>query len=157
MQKRQTGFTLIELVFVIALIGILAAVAIPKFAAFQADARLAKMKAGMGAVKAAAAMAHAVLITRGFDGGYTGSPGIVIEGTNVIYTNGYPDAASVVALAGLTTDYTITGLTAPRIAAADSNHTGTGGTSDCTIAYTPAAAANQQPTYAVNATLEMCN
>ena len=156
MPKRAAGFTLIELVVVITILALLAGLALPKFAALQADARLSKMNAAMGSVKSAAAMAHAMLIARGFDANFTGTPApaIVIEGTTVAYENGYPTAASVVELAGLSSDYVTTGLTAPRVAAAGSSHTG--GATDCTISYTPPAVANTQPTYTVNATLNNC-
>lgn len=159
MQKPQPGFTLIELVIVITILGILAGIALPKFASLQAEARLAKMNAALGSVKSAAAMAHATLLTKGFDASFTGTPvpNIVIEGTTVNFINGYPDVASIVALAGLSGDYVTTGLAAPRIAAPDSNHIGATAATDCTIGYTPAASPNMQPIYTVNATSANCS
>lgn len=159
MKTLQQGFTLIELVVVITILGILAAIALPKFTAIQADARLAKMNGALGSVKASAAMAHATLITRGYSSSFTGtpaSPAIIIEGTTVTYVNGYPNVASIVPLAGLAApDYVITGLTAPVIAASDANHTTT--PTDCTISYTPPAAADTLPTYAIAANLTTCS
>lgn len=158
MKNKSSGFTLIELVVVITIIGILAGIALPKFAALQADARVAKMNAAMGSVKSAAAMAHATLLTRGHHASFTGtpSPPIIIEGTKVVFINGYPDAASIVPLAGLDGDYVIAGLASPRIAAVDANHVGKTAETDCTIAYSAPATANTQPTYFVNATVGNC-
>lgn len=155
-QSMQSGFTLIELVVVITILGLLAGLALPKFAALQADARLSKMQAALGAMRSAAAMAHATLLTRGFDANFTGtpSPAIVIEGTTVAFQNGYPTADSIVVLAGLVDDYVTTGLTAPRVVAADAGHKS--GSADCTISYTPPAASNTQPTYTLNATVSNC-
>jgi MSHA pilin protein MshA len=153
----DAGFTLIELVIVITILGVLAAIAIPKYAALQADARMSKMSGAMGSVKSAAAMAHALLVARGLDANYNGTPGIVVEGTSIVYTNGYPDAATIPALAGLVApDFVVSGLTAPNIAAPDASHDGEGGNPNCTIAYAPAAA-NSQPTYTINATLANCS
>jgi MSHA pilin protein MshA len=156
--KKQTGFTLIELVVVIVILGILAAIALPRFVAIQADARVAKMNGAMGSIKSAAVQAHAILLTRGFSSSFTGTPvpAIVIEGTTAVYTNGYPNAATIVPLAGIVApDYTLAGLVAPRVAAADASHLS--GANDCTVSYTAPAAADTLPTYTIAATLATCS
>lgn len=59
MKKIQHGFTLIELVMVIVLVGILAAVAIPKFIDLKSDAALAASNGVAGALASASAINYA--------------------------------------------------------------------------------------------------
>lgn len=59
MNKQQTGFTLIELVMVIVIIGILAAVAVPRFVNLQGAALDAAIDGTEGAVRSALTIAIA--------------------------------------------------------------------------------------------------
>jgi general secretion pathway protein G len=53
MQRKRDAFTMIEMVFVIVILGILAAIAIPKFAATRTDAQIAKGRSDIAAIRSA--------------------------------------------------------------------------------------------------------
>ena len=63
-RKNTAGFTLIELIMVIVILGILAAVAVPKFFNLQDDAKVAAEMGVAGAVRSGIGMLHGALITK---------------------------------------------------------------------------------------------
>lgn len=61
--KNEKGFTLIELVMIIVILGILAAVAIPRFIDLRSDADRANAKAVVGALNSTSAIVFARHVT----------------------------------------------------------------------------------------------
>ena len=87
--KNNTGFTLIELVAVLVLIGILAAVALPRFSGITEDAKLAQVAGVLGALRAGEQLVMAKYRIKGSPGmGSTSNTTLVIEGIPVRFNNG---------------------------------------------------------------------
>ncbi len=88
MPSKSTGFTLIELVVVITILGILAAFAVPKFIALDTQARIATINGLAGSVKSAASLARGMSMA-------TGNANVVtMEGQTVNLANNYPDSTN---------------------------------------------------------------
>jgi MSHA pilin protein MshA len=136
-RNKQRGFTLIELVVVIVILGILAAFAVPRFMGLEGDARASTVKNFGGALLTAATMARAKCQAQ--DCGAAGS--VTIDGQPVTMINGYPNAATI----QLTLDMANAGFT-PTVAANNVLFRKVGGGANCFVRYTQAANANARPT-----------
>lgn len=166
--KQQSGFTLIELIVVIVILGILAATALPKFANLAADARYASLNGAKGSLASAAAMAHGKYLVANI-------PPLTVtyEGATITFStafaSGYPKAdAGLATAAGLTiADYTI--IAAGAAATANSPITsatetafipnsvaGTTTGLTCFVKYAEPAGATLAPTITVPASSTSC-
>ncbi|MGM0430039.1 MAG: pilus assembly FimT family protein [Pseudomonadota bacterium] len=98
--RNQKGFTLIELIIVIVVLGILAVTAAPQFIDFSSDARTSTVKGLKGAMQGASQTVYA---RAAIDDDLDGTSGTPVSVNGVDTVNGYPAAteAGIVTAANL--------------------------------------------------------
>ena len=128
--KRSAGFTLIELVIVIIILGILAVTAAPKFLNLQGDAREATLKGMKAAMESSASIVYSKAVIKGLET----SSATAVDGIDIAYR--YPKATS--AGIGATLDISAGDWTAPSVAGKTYTIAPAGAPSSCTVTYTEA-------------------
>jgi MSHA pilin protein MshA len=123
--NKHSGFTLIELVIVIVILGVLAVTAAPKFINIQDDAKIAAAEGVLGAVKSASTAVHAkALVTSTSSGDLNVGSGVIVN-----ITERYPTASA----AGIAAAVELDGAWATSSAVSGASYVFSDG--DCQIVY----------------------
>ncbi|WP_165312381.1 type II secretion system protein [Vibrio ziniensis] len=142
--KRQGGFTLIELVVVIVILGILAVTAAPRFLNLQSDARVSALQGLKGAMDGAAGIVYGKAAIAGIE---TKEAASDVKVDNITTAFGYPtaDADGIGnAVVGLSTDWAVYEDTASGVyyatfpSSSSTSNTLTAAPTSCYVKYTAA-------------------
>lgn len=144
--KKQAGFTLIELVMVIVILGVLSAVALPKFVNLGADARGAAMKAVDGSMRSTNSMIYAKAAVNNLMGAGATITGTMVPGGPITADYGFAKTTTdLVKVMDLGADFNT--ATAGII-----SHKGAATPANCSVTYTAATSATVPPVYVVDIT-----
>ncbi|MGF1870619.1 type II secretion system protein [Photobacterium indicum] len=137
--KRQGGFTLIELVVVIVILGILAVTAAPRFLNLQNDARESTLQGLKGAIDGAAGITYGKAAINGLEAA-NAADAKTVDGIDIIF--GYPAATSA-ALNAAVNGMNDWKFVSEGNGAIVYTYEGNSKTSECIITYTQAASISQ--------------
>ena len=138
--KKQAGFTLVELIAVIVILGILSAVAVPKFISLESNARIASLDGLKGGVISAYTLVNALAIVEG----QAGSSGTVtVGGSTINLVFGYPITADINNAMSNTDGFTFSSGTYTITGYSGSN---------CNVVYAQPTGANLTPTVTTTST-----
>lgn len=149
--KKQNGFTLIELVVVIVILGILAVTAAPKFLNLQDDAKVSAVKGLAGAMKGAAGIVYGKAAVSGVETSPDEVEVSAADGTSVMTKFGYPTVAGIAdAVDGLDTDWVLVASAANSVSYGYKDF-------GCVAKYTQATALDKPATIEVKDTSKLGN
>ncbi len=134
MKKAQQGFTLIELVMVIVILGVLAAVAIPKFIDLKSDAASASVNGVAGALSSGSAINYSLYTARGRTGTDVQLVGSCTDANKVLQGGAFPSGGGSYAGTGTFTS------------------TAAGTVNSCTLTFTPTSGTAATASYTAIAT-----
>lgn len=136
--KQQSGFTLVELIVVIVILGILAAVALPRFIDVTQDARKAALQGLAGGLRSAVSLVQAKYYATGTNS----SPVMMADSTSVnVGTSGQAAGVPTGAAAGIGAAMKTTDGFTPTYGAGPGDtvvyNFASGAVANCTVSYDP--------------------
>lgn len=142
-KTSQKGFTLIELVVVIVILGILAVTAAPKFIDLTGDAKGSTIKAVQGALNSAADMAHAKALVKNVV-----NTSLSVGNSTINFKNGYPTKESINDLMDIEITADVSDavfVLATPVSSATYTYIGISKPEECRATYTEATDENSKP------------
>lgn len=148
--RKEKGFTLIELVMVIVILGILAAFALPRFADLGSDARISTVQGAAGAIRSANSIVRSACLARAACDPAAANGTVALDGDTVDTVFGYPAATQAGILDAAQINGNDFNVVAGNPIVVQANGAAT--PANCQVSFTAAADADTAPVIAVDVT-----